>query len=137
MTAPAIPAALFAASAAAAAGAVVPVADDPGFTMQVILGVIAGTIWRMRYWFTEKGFQRNAMISDVSAMLALCVMGFGVCDYLDLRGWTAGMVAVFASVIGVEPLRKTAISMIDIGAKAWAGRLSGGGNPPDANGGQS
>lgn len=136
MTSPAVPLALFAASAAAAAGAVAPVADDPGFTLHVVLGVFAGTIWRMRYWFTDKGFQRNAMITDVSAMLALCMMGFGVCDYFDLKGWTAGMVAVFASVIGVEPLRKTAIATIDMWAKGWAGR-SGGGAPPDVNGGQS
>ncbi len=117
------PGVILAATTTATVAAVAPQAESPGFVLYVILGVIAGTIWRARYWVDDKGFHRKECLSDLTAMGALMIGGFGVCEYLKLSGWTAGTVAVFSSVIGVEPIRAAALSVMDMWAKSWSSRL--------------
>ncbi len=121
---------ILAVGTAATVVAAAPPSDPPGFVLYVILGVLAGTIWRARYWFDEEGFHRKECISDLTSILALIVGGFGVCEYFGLSGWTAGTVAVFVSVLGVEPIRNAAIPIIDALLRLWASRLK----PPKSGG---
>lgn len=126
------------AATAVAAPAVLPAtgAVEPGsFLVYGAMGVIAGTSWRIRYWFHEKtGWHKRTVVEDTTAILPILVLTFGACDYATLTGWSASLAGLFVSILGIEPFRKAAILMLDTFAKNWPGGRNGvGPNVTDPN----
>lgn len=88
------------------------------FEWLALVGVFSGTLYRARLWFDEKGFKSHVFKDDALAIVALCVISLGVCEWMDIHNFSAALLGAAAALVGLEFLtilgRKAAEKYLNI-----------------------